>query len=185
MKLVLGLGNPHSKYEHTRHNVGFGVLEQCAAFFQVKLRKRCFHLYRHAEVQLDGQKVLLVEPLTYMNHSGKIADYFRDIPTSEMVVICDQMDLPPGMIRVRRGGSSAGHNGLKSIIEEFGGSDFIRIYVGIGRPDEGVSVVDHVLGAIDNPATYEGVTLASQALVDLLNGKSVEEVAIAYNRRVR
>jgi PTH1 family peptidyl-tRNA hydrolase len=183
MKLVLGLGNPGAKYEHTRHNVGFDVVSLCAAFFQVNLRKRCFHLYRQAPLTVGGVAYTLVEPLTYMNDSGKIAGDFPDIPPKDMIVVCDQMDLPPGIIRIRKGGSSAGHNGLKSLIAEFGGSDFIRIYVGIGRPDPGVSVVDHVLSRDSDPLAKKGVELASKALIDLLQGKSLEEVAFVYNRR--
>jgi PTH1 family peptidyl-tRNA hydrolase len=185
MRLVLGLGNPGTKYEHTRHNVGFDVVSQCAAFFQVRLKKRCFRLYRQAGVTVDGERYLLVQPLTYMNDSGAIAPDFASVVPEEMIVVCDQMDLPPGTIRVRRGGSSAGHNGLKSVMAGFGGGDFIRIYVGIGRPAEGVSVVDHVLGTEEGPLVADGVALACKALVDLMEGKRFEEVASVYNRRVR
>ncbi|WP_320127972.1 aminoacyl-tRNA hydrolase [uncultured Sphaerochaeta sp.] len=183
MKLVLGLGNPGAKYEHTRHNVGFDVVSQCAAFFQVSLRKRCFHLYRQASLDVGGVRYTLVEPLTYMNDSGKIATDFPGVLPLDMIVVCDQMDLPAGTIRIRRGGSSAGHNGLKSIISEFQGSDFIRIYVGIGRPCPGISVVDHVLSRDSDPLLNKGVSLASHALIDLIEGKSLEEVSFAYNRR--
>jgi PTH1 family peptidyl-tRNA hydrolase len=183
MKLVLGLGNPGAKYEHTRHNVGFDVVSQCAAFFQVSLRKRCFHLYRQACLEVGGVSYTLVQPLTYMNDSGKIARDFPLVSAEDMIVVCDQMDLPPGTIRIRKGGSSAGHNGLKSLISEFNGSGFIRIYVGIGRPGPGISVVDHVLSRDSDPMAKKGVELAGKALVDLLQGKSLEEVAFAYNRR--
>lgn len=134
MQLILGLGNPGAKYANSRHNVGFDAVEACAAFFQVRLRKRCFRLYRQAKV---GSSVTLVEPLTYMNNSGEVMQYFPDVKAEEIVVVCDQMDLPPGLIRIRRGGSSAGHNGLKSLIDALGSSNFTRIYIGIGRPAEG------------------------------------------------
>lgn len=180
MKLILGLGNPGAKYEHSRHNVGFDVVSTCAAFFQVTLKKRCFRLYRQAKV---GEAVLLVQPLTYMNASGKVLKHFPGIEASDIIVICDQLDLPPGMIRIRKGGSSAGHNGLKSLIEHLGSGEFIRIYVGIGRPKEGVSVVDHVLGSMDDERILDGIRLASQALVGLVEGKMLQEVMVAYNRR--
>ena len=180
MKLILGLGNPGTKYEHSRHNVGFDVVSTCAAFFQVTLKKRCFRLYRQAKV---GEDVLLVQPLTYMNASAKVLKHFSGIEASDIIVICDQLDLPPGMIRIRKGGSSAGHNGLKSLIEHLGNGEFIRIYVGIGRPKEGVSVVDHVLGVIDDERILDGIRLASQALVELVEGKMLQEVMVAYNRR--
>ncbi len=113
--------------------------------------------------------------------------YFPDVKAEEIVVVCDQMDLPPGLIRIRRGGgSSAGHNGLKSLIDALGSSNFTRIYIGIGRPAEGgVSVVDHVLSRDSSLALQEGIILASSALQDLVNGKSTEEVMLAYNRRNR
>ncbi len=184
MRLILGLGNPGAKYEHSRHNVGFAVIEQCAAFFQVRLKKRCFRLYRHAKLTRQGKENLLVQPLTYMNNSGAIARYFPSQACSDMIVVLDQMDLPLGMIRIREGGSSAGHNELKSLIEEFGCSDFVRIYVGIGRPAAGVSVVDHVLSKEDDPRFEEGVKLAKEALCALVEGSSIKEVIHAYNRRV-
>ncbi|HKL60556.1 MAG TPA: aminoacyl-tRNA hydrolase [Sphaerochaeta sp.] len=184
MKLILGLGNPGTKYEHSRHNVGFAVIEQSAAFFQVRLKKRCFRLYRHARLAVGTSSSLLVQPLTYMNNSGDIAKYFRKQACSDMIVVLDQMDLPLGMIRIREGGSSAGHNGLKSLIEKFGCSDFVRIYVGIGRPNPGVSVIDHVLSQEDDPLFAEGVKLASEALCALVEGTSIKEVIHAYNRRV-
>ncbi len=182
MRLILGLGNPGTKYEHSRHNVGFDVVDACAAFFQVNLKKRCFRLYRQAKV---GDGVLLVQPLTYMNASGNILRHFPDIAASDIIVVCDQLDLPPGMIRIRKGGSSAGHNGLKSLIEQLESGDFIRIYVGIGRPEKGVSVVDHVLGHADDELIAKGIRLASQALQDLVEGKPLQEVMVAYNRRSR
>jgi len=89
------------------------------------------------------------------------------------------------MIRIRKGGSSAGHNGLKSLIEHLGNSDFIRIYVGIGRPEEGVSVIEHVLGRIDDEKIVNGIRLASQALIELVEGRALQEVMVAYNRRSR
>ena len=184
MKLILGLGNPGTKYEQSRHNVGFAVVEQSAAFFQVRLKKRCFRLYRYAKLDREGGSNLLVQPLTYMNNSGDMAKYFPKQVCNDMVVVLDQMDLPLGVIRIRQGGSSAGHNGLKSLIEKFGCSDFIRIYVGIGRPAAGVSVVDHVLSKEDDPRFAEGVKLATEAVCALVEGTSIKEVIHAYNRRV-
>ena len=179
MFLVLGLGNPGVKFDHTRHNAGFDVVSGCAAFFQVSLRKRCFRLYRIARVK----DYALVQPLTYMNSSGRIAPDFPDIDVSSMIVVCDQMDLPVGSVRIRKGGSSAGHNGLKSVIECFHSSDFIRIYVGTGHPKSGESVVDHVLSKEMDPAYQTGIAKASHALIDLIQGKSLEEVEREYNRR--
>jgi PTH1 family peptidyl-tRNA hydrolase len=178
MMLILGLGNPGTKYESSRHNVGFHVVESCAAFFQRRLKKRCFRLYRRARLKNGA---LLVQPLTYMNRSGEVLRYFSQYPISSMVVICDQMDLPPGTIRIRRGGSSAGHRGLADLINTLGSGEFIRIYVGIGRPEQGVSVIDHVLGRTEDPAIETSVRRASEALIRLINGASFEEVAGEFN----
>lgn len=160
-----------------------------AAFLQSKMRKRCLRLYRQCRVSIGGSESLLVEPLTYMNRSGEIAHHFIPSPYTarDLVVVCDNLDLPPGMIRIRKGGSSAGHNGLKSLIGHIGSAEFTRIYVGIGRPAEGTTVVDHVLGvpaeSSEQVALSQGVRLAMQAVLDLCAGKAVEEVARAYNKR--
>lgn len=183
MILVLGLGNPGSKYDHTRHNAGFDVVDRVAAFFKVRLRKRCFRLYRIARTDAGGRTYALVEPLTYMNASGEIAPDFRDCDPEAMLVVCDQMDLPVGTIRVRKGGSSAGHNGLKSLISCFGSSSFIRVYVGTGRPRQGETVVDHVLSRETDPLYTEALDRAARAVIDLMQGRALVEVEGAYNRR--
>ena len=170
---VFGLGNPGAKYEGTRHNAGFETLEKVAAQKGMKLRKRCFRCYRRAV--LDD--LVLVEPLTYMNSSGlAIPD---NIPKDgRLIVIADQMDLPPGRIRIKNGGSSAGHNGLKSIIAAYG-SDFIRIYIGIGRPEEGVSVIDHVLSRYseeDRALVDSAESRAAEAVLRIYGGEKLESV---------
>ncbi|MDD7202635.1 MAG: aminoacyl-tRNA hydrolase [Sphaerochaetaceae bacterium] len=183
MVLVLGLGNPGSKYDHTRHNAGFDVVDRVAAFFQVRLRKRCFRLYRIAKADVGGRTCALVEPLTYMNSSGEIAPDFQGCDPEEMIVVCDQMDLPVGTIRVRKGGSSAGHNGLKSLISCFGSASFIRVYVGTGRPKQGETVVDHVLSRETDPLYPVALDRAARAVIDLMQGRALVEVEGAYNQR--
>ena len=185
MIVVIGLGNPGSKYGHTRHNVGFDAVERAAAFFQVKLRKRCFRLYRQAAVRTDAGAALLVQPLTFMNASGKIMGYFSR--TDRFVVVCDNMDLGLGGLRIRQGGGSAGQKGLASIVENLGTGDFARIYIGIGRPQENVSVVDHVLSRETDPERREvldkAVDDAAKAIVRIINGASVGDVQLEFNRK--
>ena len=175
---VFGLGNPGAKYEHTRHNAGFETVERIAALKGIKLRKRCFRLYRKAV----SDSLVLIQPLTYMNSSGDIApECVKGDDT--VVVIVDQMDLPPGKIRIKRGGSSAGHNGLKSMIAAIG-SDFIRVYIGIGRPSEGVSVIDHVLSRYndeDRKLVDEAEERAADAIISLYEGEAFERVAQRAN----
>ncbi len=170
---VFGLGNPGAKYEGTRHNAGFETIEKVAAQKGLRLRKRCFRCYRRAV--LDD--LVLVEPLTYMNNSGLAVP--DNIPSDgRMVVISDQMDLPPGRIRIKRGGSSAGHNGLKSMIAAYG-PDFIRVYIGIGRPEEGQTVVDHVLSRYsdaDRALVDEAESRAAEAVLRIYGGEKIESV---------
>lgn len=187
MKLILGLGNPGSEYKETRHNCGFKVVELCAAFFQLKLKKRCFRLYQRSKLIKNNELIYLIKPLTYMNKSGDILRHFKNIKAEDIVVISDQMDLPLSYIRIKKGGGNAGHNGLRSIIENLNGEkSFIRIYVGIGRPKEGVSVVDHVLGEEEQKDLFnQGVEKANKALIDIINNEPLEKVMQKYNVKIK
>ena len=201
MIVVMGLGNPGASYEHTRHNVGFDAVDKAAAFLQVKLRKRCFRLYREAKVfgncagpsletpstksKVIVQKASLVEPLTYMNASGDIVRFFDK--ASDFVVVCDHMDLAEGGLRIRKGGGASGQKGLDSISQQLGRSDFLRIYIGIGRPVDGCAVVDHVLGhepeGERKDAMEKAIDDAAMAIVKYIGGASVEELQHEYNRK--
>ncbi len=159
------------------------------AFLHVRMKRRCLRLYRQAKVTIGGHKSTLVMPLTFMNRSGDIIHHFipRRYAVEDLVVICDNLDLPAGTIRIRSGGSSAGHNGLKSLMKALGSPEFIRIYVGVGRPQKGVSVVDHVLSVpeteLEKEALERGIAKAADAAIKLCSGVSVEEVAREYNKR--
>lgn len=183
MIYVLGLGNPGTEYEHTRHNAGIDALNKAAAFFQVKLRKRCFRLYSSAKVP----NAHLIFPLTYMNNSGKVLRYFDIKDPASLVVVCDNMDLACGGLRIRKGGGASGQKGLNSITEKLGSSDFIRIYIGIGRPKDGTKVVDHVLGKETDPelvnAYEQALEDASKAIIAYINGASIEELQRDFNRK--
>lgn len=148
MKLVVGLGNPGKKYEGTRHNVGFDCIDRCAEMMDISIDETKFNgIYGKGIV--DGEKLILLKPLTYMNLSGEcvraIVDYYR-IDIENLLIIYDDLDLPTGKIRLRQKGSAGGHNGIKSIIEHLGTEHFKRIRVGIDRPSQGEAVVDYVLG---------------------------------------
>ena len=177
---VFGLGNPGSKYEGTKHNVGFLTVEKIAALKGVKLRKRCFSNYRWAHFD----SCTLVQPLTYMNNSGDvIPSLIKD--HEPLIVIVDQMDLPCGKIRIKKHGGSAGHNGLKSIIANYG-EDFIHVYIGIGRPEEGVSVVDHVLSRFseENERLVDMATdEAAKAIVEIIDGERLDAVIQRANSK--
>ena len=171
--IVFGLGNPGPKYVKSRHNVGFMTIEKLAAQEGMSLRKRCLHSYKWAR----KDALTLVEPLTYMNNSGTV---FPSLVKEgdNVFVIVDNMDLPVGRIRIRRGGGDAGHNGLKSIISNIG-KDFTRVYIGIGRPREGVSVVDHVLSDFSDEEFSDlekAMDRAVEALISLNRGEDLLSV---------
>ncbi len=139
MLLVVGLGNPGSRYAGTRHNVGFMVVERVAARARAgAFREKFQGLFTKAE--LDGREVILLEPLTYMNLSGdsvqKAMTFFK-VPLKDVVVVHDELDLAWRTSRIKVGGGHAGHNGLRSIMQQCGGPDFTRVRVGIGRPPSG------------------------------------------------
>ncbi len=182
MIYVFGLGNYPKQYEHTRHNVGVDTLALLAAFYQVKLRKRCFRLYKKAEIKTERGDVCLVFPLTYMNNSGQVVPGLVK-EGDEVIVLCDQMDLPPGELRLKKKGSSAGHNGLKSMLQYLP-QNFTRLYIGVGHPEEGVSVPDHVLSvpnAEDRALIDKACHVASDALVEYFKGERFELVQQKVN----
>lgn len=146
--MIVGLGNPGSKYANTRHNVGFMVVDEIAR--RLNVGERDWKTKDRArQTQVGGRDLLLVEPQSYMNESGVptrlVANWYR-IPPQRILVVYDELDLPFGRLRVRDSGSSAGHNGMKSIISYFG-MEIPRLRVGIGRDDEGSDAIDRVLGA--------------------------------------
>lgn len=147
--LIVGLGNPGPDYAMTRHNVGFRTLDLLAAKLGVKVDRAKFSAYT-AQASLGGRGVLLVKPTTFMNLSGQAvrqAARYYAIPPERVLVIFDDISLPPGRIRVRAEGSAGGHNGIKSIIAELGSQAFPRVKVGVGdRPHPEYDLADWVLG---------------------------------------
>jgi PTH1 family peptidyl-tRNA hydrolase len=139
----VGLGNPGRSYERTRHNVGFLVADELARRHGGSWRKR--KKTEAAPVSLGLQEVILLKPTTFMNNAGSALIGHR---TKDLIVVHDDLDLPPGDVRVKVGGGAGGHNGLRSIIQQLG-PDFVRVRVGIGRPPAGVGATDYVLGGMD------------------------------------
>jgi len=147
VRVVLGLGNPSKKYERTRHNLGFLVVDRVALEIGIAVKEKKYHSLI-GSWKVNGEKVLLVKPQTYMNHSGEAAwNLLRYLPVEvkDLVVIHDDLDLPFGRIRIRNRGSAAGHRGVLSIIELLGDEGFFRVRMGIGRPPAGVDPTDYVL----------------------------------------
>ena len=181
LRIVVGLGNPGGRYDNTRHNVGFMVVRAIATRFHLHPR-RSRHRAEIATGTVGGVPVLLALPITYMNESGnavrRLLQYYR-VPLSQLLVVCDDLDLPFGTLRLRPGGSSGGHNGLKSIIQALGSDQFARLRVGVGRPE--ASAVGHVLGPFsrDEAALLPAlVNTAADATLAWLEG----DVTTAMNR---
>ena len=172
--LIVGLGNPGTNYERTRHNAGFRVIELLARELGVKLDRVRFR-GKTARAEIEGHTALLLEPQTFMNASGlSVADAasFYKIPRERVLVISDDVDLPVGKIRVRREGSAGGHNGLKSIISALGGQDFPRVKLGVGgKPNPDYELADWVLGklsATDEKVFSESMERAVEAVCTVL-----------------
>lgn len=183
MFLIVGLGNPGKEYEDTRHNVGFMVVDKLAEKLGIKVDRVKFKgLF--GEGFFEGEKILLLKPMTYMNLSGQSvldAVKFYKIPTENLVVIYDDMDLPLGRLRIRKKGSSGGHKGMESIIYHIASEGFPRIRVGIGRPKD--DVVDYVLGKFEpgeKKVIDAVIEAAAEAAVTIVQ-HGVEEAMNRYN----
>ena len=170
MKLVVGLGNPGRRYEATRHNVGYIVVGELAKkYFAGGLKTR--FQGETAEADLDGEKTLLLTPATYMNLSGArvlAARDFYKIPQEDLLVVCDDLNLPLAKLRVRAAGSAGGQKGLEDIIRRLGSEAFARLRIGIGAPPDGWSWPDFVLSKFTKeeiPAMEQAVARAIEAIV--------------------
>ncbi|MBE5860397.1 MAG: aminoacyl-tRNA hydrolase [Butyrivibrio sp.] len=184
MYLIAGLGNPEKRYNGTRHNVGFGVIDYLSEKYDIDLSEMKFK-GMYGKGRIDGEKVILLKPLTYMNLSGEsirpVADYFKIDTKTELIVLSDDIDLEPGIIRVRPGGSAGGHNGLKNIIALLGHSDFSRVRVGVGKKPPKIDLADWVLGHFDDEDTVyikEAIEHAADAVTTIMN----ENVNAAMNK---
>lgn len=157
MFLIVGLGNPGVRFAQTRHNVGFRVVDLFAERFALSWSNEdCFSWTRGT---VERKTFYLLKPLTFMNLSGEglLAFFARyGHAFEEVIVVHDELDFPPGTVRIKRGGGVAGHRGLRSIIEALGTEDFVRVRVGIGRPEGQMQIVDYVLGV---PAEEERTLL--------------------------
>lgn len=179
--IVLGLGNPGSAYEKTRHNLGAMAVAEAAARNGASLRPNIRSKSLLAEIKIGSEIVALAFPQTFMNNSGQsLRGLVKKYPISSserLIVIHDELDLPPGVVRVKNGGGVAGHNGLKSIVAFFGSSDFVRIRIGIGRPIASRATVDYVLSTPppkERELLMAGVSLSVDAIDEIvLNGVDV------------
>lgn len=182
LRLVVGLGNPGDAYRETRHNAGFKIVEALSRRFAVAIDKRKFQA-RFGRGLIEGVEVVLAQPLVFMNNSGppvrRLADFYR-ISNSGLLVIHDDVDLSFGRLKIKEKGGHGGHNGLKSLMSVYGGGDFARLRIGIGRPAEKADVTGHVLGRysvaesdllkrIVDRATDAVVTVLTRGLQEAMN----------------
>jgi PTH1 family peptidyl-tRNA hydrolase len=186
VKLIVGLGNPGTKYERTRHNVGFFVLDRLAQRHGLKLKERVGDaLITHWRI--DDERIVLGKPQAFMNRSGMVV---RDLlyefhgNAEDLIVVYDDLDLPLGRIRLRAQGSAGGHRGMLSILEHLTGAGFFRVRVGIGRPPEGVDPADFVLSQFNDQESSDverAVERAAQAVESLLHDGPIHAMEL-YNR---
>ncbi len=173
MYLIIGLGNPEEEYGRTRHNMGFNVINKLSNKYGIEVNKKKFDGLCGDGI-IEGEKVILLKPQTYMNLSGKsivqVVNFYK-IPLENVIVIYDDIDIEPGLIRIRKKGSSGSHNGMKSVIAELGSGEFARIRVGIGKPKHEGDMINYVIGAVPEEEQKElenGVERAKEAVIEIL-----------------
>lgn len=187
MKLLIGLGNPGRKYEKTKHNVGFMVVDELLRNQPGFHMKRSKFQSMYEEIRVDGEPVVFIQPTTYMNLSGESIRQWMDfykVEPKDIFVIYDDMDLPAGKIRIRKKGGHGGHNGMRSLIDHLGTKDFIRLKVGIDRPLPAQSVTQHVLSPFrkdQEDLVQQAIDQAAKACQDWLEGETIENVMTKYN----
>lgn len=183
MYLIVGLGNPENEYAHTRHNMGFDTINEIAKKNNININKTKFKsLYETSIIQ--GEKVILLKPQTFMNLSGEsvreIVDFYNIEPRN-IIVIYDDIDIEKGHIKIRKKGGAGSHNGMKSVVQELGTTDFARIRVGIGQPEFKSDMINYVIGKIpedEEKILIQGVKKAAEAVEEILkNG-----IDIAMNK---
>lgn len=190
MYIIAGLGNPGQPYEGTRHNAGFDVIDVLAEAYNISVDYRKNRALIGKGI-IEGQKVILAKPQTYMNLSGEsirgLVDYYKVDEESELIVIYDDVSLDPGQIRIRKKGSAGGHNGIKSIIAHLGTEVFPRVKVGVGQKPRQYDLADYVLGHFsreEREQMAEGYRHAAEAVKYLVTDR-VDEAMNEYNRKVR
>lgn len=185
MWAIVGLGNPGGRYAHTRHNVGFMVVQEIAGTLGISLNER--RRYSAGKGSIGGGEVVLLEPLTFMNLSGAaVREAMRryGVGPERLVVIHDDMDMETGKLKIRKTGSSGGHKGVQSIIEHIGTGNFIRVKIGIGR-QPGTPPEKYVLSRFrrdEAPALKEAIANAAEAVMEII-GTGVEGAMNRFNRK--
>lgn len=173
MYLIVGLGNPGKEYENTRHNMGFKVLNKLSKKYNIPITKSKFN-GKYGTGIIENEKVILLEPQTYMNLSGEairsMLDFYK-VDYSNLLVIYDDIDVEPGKVKIRTKGGPGTHNGMKSVVKEIGTEEFPRIRVGIGQPIIKLAMIDYVIGYVPEEELTileEGIEKAEKAIEEIL-----------------
>ncbi len=189
MYLIVGLGNPDKKYDHTKHNVGFDVIDELIDKYDIPLSGLTMK-GMYGKTVIGGQKVMVMKPMTYMNLSGHAVrayiDYYKLNPEEDLIVIYDDVDLPTGQVRIRKKGSAGSHNGMKSIIQMLGTQNFTRIRVGIGPKPEKWDLADYVLAPFskEERVKVEDIIEECVPITKMIIENSVEDAMTKYNKKV-
>lgn len=190
MYIIVGLGNPTREYENTRHNIGFDVIDKLAQEFSITVLEKK-HKALIGKGIINGQKVILAKPQTYMNLSGEsvreLVDYYKVDEETELLVIYDDISLDVGQLRIRKKGSAGGHNGIKSIIQHLGTDAFLRIKMGVGEKPKGYDLADYVLGHFSKEERVimdESAGKATKA-VELMVIDKIGEAMNLYNKKAK
>lgn len=189
MYVIVGLGNPGKEYEYTRHNVGFDAVEELIEKNSIPQSGVKFHAM-YGKGMINGEKVVIAKPLTYMNLSGQsvreLVDYFKIDPKEELIILYDDIDLEPGQIRIRSKGSAGGHNGIKSIIQHLAIQEFTRIKIGVGSKQSGWDLADHVLGRFSKEERSQVDQAISRSLkaVEMILEEGITLAMNEFNRKI-
>lgn len=174
--LIVGLGNPGPKYSETRHNAGFWFLDRLAQIEHVRFKAQSRLHAETARLSLGGLDCILARPTTFMNHSGQavraVLDYYK-VTAADLLVAYDELDLPPGVVRLKQGGGHGGHNGMRDIFRHTADHDFLRLRIGIGHPGSRDAVTAYVLGratAAEEKLIHDSITDAVSEMPRVLNG---------------
>lgn len=189
MYIIVGLGNPGRQYAHTRHNVGFDTLDVLADKYRIDVESKKFKALCGKGI-IEGQRVVLAKPQTFMNLSGEsvreLVDFYKADPASELIVVYDDISLEPGQLRIRAKGSAGGHNGIKNIISHLGTQEFLRVKVGVGEKPQGYDLADYVLSRFqkDEQELMEQTFVRAAGAVVKIMADGVEPAMNEYNKKV-
>lgn len=185
MYIVAGLGNPGAEYSRNLHNLGFMTIDKLAEKYGVKFEKSGFSA-KYSIINVNGVKVMFIKPQTFINLSGvalrAAASYYK-VPTGNIIVAYDDVDIPIGSVRIRQSGSAGTHNGMRSIVNELGSTEFPRVRIGI-KPDRPFSLIDYVLSNVraeDVSSFDSAINIATDAIDEFIKGDSIEKIMCRHN----